>query len=81
MKHNSITAAYLGLLLKTCQSSKTQYYEKHLVFPEGATLEQKVDMASRLTPSPQQLQWQQLELTAFLHFGINTFTNKEWGDG
>ena len=81
MKHTCITAALLGLLLIGCQSSKTQYYEKHLVFPEGATLEQKVDMASRLTPSPQQLQWQQLELTAFLHFGINTFTNKEWGDG
>ena len=81
MKHTSITAALLGLLLMSCQSSKTQYYEKHLVFPEGATLEEKVDMASRLVPSRQQLQWQELELTAFLHFGINTFTNKEWGDG
>lgn len=50
-------------------------------FPEGATLEQKVDMASRLIPTPQQLEWQQMEFTAFLHFGINTFTGREWGDG
>lgn len=32
-------------------------------------------------PTQRQLQWQQLETTAFLHFTVNTFTNKEWGDG
>lgn len=32
-------------------------------------------------PSPRQLEWQQLETTAFLHFTVNTFTGKEWGDG
>jgi alpha-L-fucosidase len=32
-------------------------------------------------PSPAQVAWQTQELAAFLHFGINTFTGKEQGDG
>ena len=37
--------------------------------------------AAHCTPAPRQFRWQTLELTAFFHFGINTFTNREWGDG
>jgi alpha-L-fucosidase len=37
--------------------------------------------ASRPRPSAPQLAWQRDELALFLHVGINTFTNREWGDG
>jgi len=35
----------------------------------------------RPRPSPAQLAWQRDELALFLHFGVNTFTDREWGDG
>jgi alpha-L-fucosidase len=37
--------------------------------------------ASRPRPSRAQLAWQRDERALFLHFGVNTFTNREWGDG
>jgi len=32
-------------------------------------------------PSPQQVEWQNLEFGVIIHFGLNTFVDREWGDG
>ena len=35
----------------------------------------------RPRPTQAQLAWQRDELALFLHFGVNTFSDREWGDG
>jgi len=36
---------------------------------------------SDIKPSPQQIEWQDLEFGVILHFSTNTFLDREWGDG
>ncbi len=45
---------------------------------DSATIIRK---AATVAPSARQLRWQGLELTGFLHFTVNTFTDREWGLG
>ena len=37
--------------------------------------------AAHVSPTELQVSWQRLELAAFFHFTVNTFTGREWGNG
>ena len=40
-----------------------------------------LEKLTAVTPDDRQLQWQKMEFYAFVHYGINSFTGREWGDG
>ncbi|HNS21485.1 MAG TPA: alpha-L-fucosidase [Sedimentisphaerales bacterium] len=50
-------------------------------YAENVEKKALIARAAEVRPSPQQLAWQQLEFIAFIHYTVNAFTDKEWGDG
>ena len=49
--------------------------------PPDADRDAIVALAATVRPSPRQLRWQATGMNAFVHFGMNTFTDREWGEG
>jgi alpha-L-fucosidase len=48
---------------------------------EGDRLRTVMLQAVACKPHPRQVAWQENEFTGFVHFGVNTFSGREWGTG
>ena len=44
-------------------------------------MDHRLDMYTSIVPNHRQLIIQEMKYYAFIHYGINTFTDKEWGNG
>ena len=52
-----------------------------VTFDKADSLEDKLRKAAQVKPSLAQLAWMEREYIAFVHYGPNTFTGVQWGNG
>lgn len=56
-------------------------YATEQVISDGDSAAVIAEKAAKVLPRPNQTDWMRLERTFFLHFGVNTFNEVEWGTG
>ncbi len=52
-----------------------------ILLDHNAVIGQNGLQPNRVTPTLKQIEYQEMELIGFIHFNMNTFTDKEWGYG
>lgn len=73
----------LILCIMAVMSLKAQdiRFSNTIAIAPGDTKEQIVEKAAHVIPTPNQMDALENEFIAFIHFGPNTFTRMEWGNG
>jgi alpha-L-fucosidase len=80
-KIQSATFFFAIVTICFCGITYARQQANYATIKPGESPEEIVRKAANVTPSPRQLSWQQLEFIAFVHFGMNTFMDHEWGQG
>jgi alpha-L-fucosidase len=72
---------FFSFLFISCSSDHETYFIQTAEIPEDYTHEQKVELSARVLPHPRQMKWFEDEFFGFIHYGPNTYSGREWGDG
>lgn len=78
-----INLLLIAILLVSCVKSpdRDNVGNNYVEILPGDTEADIIRKAANVAPSERQLRWQELEFVAFFHFGMNTFTGRQWGEG
>jgi alpha-L-fucosidase len=75
-----VDGAALDRDLQSVPHAPVAYATEHVIH-EGDSPSVLAEKAAKVLPRPNQTAWMRLERTFFLHFGVNTFNEVEWGTG
>lgn len=81
IKHILIAVVCLGFSIQTQAQTKSIKPASTIAINEGDSKELIIEKAAHVVPTPTQLAALKNEFIAFIHFGPNTFTRMEWGNG